>query len=255
MRSKIMIARPQDNTADASGRSHFRKGQPYQLISFDLDRTLIFHAKGAKHDEAVALLAELGFPTTVAAYQSATHVAREFYDVLGYRYADDPTALRAKYVQLVLEMIGCADPVVIDTVAAFYHAYDQDAANFFTPLEAITLLDELRQRGQPLAAISSNLFAPQRLQHCGLNDYFAHVLTPTMGVPKADLFRLLLERTGVAPTAVLHIGDDPILDVLAPQSFGIDAILFDPAGKYPSLAWPAIARSYGELRERTDWDT
>ena len=91
MRSKIMIARPQDSTADASRRAHFCKGQRHQLISFDLDRTLIFHAKGAKHDEVVAMLAGLGFPTTVAAYQSATYVAREFYDVLGYRYADDPT--------------------------------------------------------------------------------------------------------------------------------------------------------------------
>ena len=87
MRSKIMIARPQDNTADTNGRSHFRKGQPYQLISFDLDRTLIFHAKGAKHDEAVALLAELGFPTTVAAYQSATHVARQFFHPPGGNHA------------------------------------------------------------------------------------------------------------------------------------------------------------------------
>ena len=53
-----------------------------------------------------------------------------------------------------------------------------------------------------------------------------------------------------------RLGDDPILDVLAPQSFGIDAILFDPAGKYPSLTWSAMAHSYGgELRERTDWDT
>jgi hypothetical protein len=43
--------------------------------------------------------------------------------------------------------------------------------------------------------------------------------------------------------------------VLAPQSFGIDAMLFDPDGKYAALAWPAIAHSYDELRERTDWDT
>ncbi len=72
-----MIARPQNDTANASRRAHFRKGQHYQLISFDLDRTLIFHAKGAKHDEVVAMLAGLGFPTTIAAYQSATHPRRQ----------------------------------------------------------------------------------------------------------------------------------------------------------------------------------
>jgi FMN phosphatase YigB (HAD superfamily) len=220
----------------------------FKVISFDLDRTLIFHAKGAKHEQVVAMLAAQGYPTTVEAYQAATHLAREFYDVLGYRYANDPAALRTKYVQLALELIGCADQQVIDGVAAFYRAYDQDAASFFTPPEAITLLDALRRRGLQLVAISSNLFAAQRLRHCGLEGRFAHVLTPTLGYPKTELYRLLLERTGAPAGAVRHIGDDPILDVLAPQSFGIDAILFDPDSKYAALTWPAIVRSYAEMQ-------
>jgi hypothetical protein len=37
--------------------------------------------------------------------------------------------------------------------------------------------------------------------------------------------------------------------VLAPQSFSIDALLFDPAGRYGSLTWPAIARSYAEVQQ------
>jgi FMN phosphatase YigB (HAD superfamily) len=197
----------------------------------------------------VDLLAQLGYPTTIAAYHAATQTAREFYDVLGYRFAHDAAALRKKYVQLVLEILGYADATVIDAVAAYYHAYDQEAANFFTPTEAVALLAMLRQRGQTLAAISSNLFAQQRLHHCALADYFTHVLTPALGFPKAELYRLLLERTGENPARVLHIGDDPILDVLAPQSFSIDALLFDPAGRYGSLTWPAIARSYAEVQQ------
>jgi len=223
--------------------------QRYQVVSFDLDRTLIFHAKGAKQEQVVAMLAQLGCPTTIAAYRAATQVAREFHDVLGYKFASDPAALRSKYVQVVLELLGCADAMVIDAVAAFYHAYDQDAANFFAPTTAAALLDTLRQRGHTLAAISSNLFAQQRLHHCALSGYFAHVLTPALGFPKAELYRLLLECTGENPARVLHIGDDPILDVLAPQSFGIHAMLFDPDRKYTTLAWPAIVHSYAEMRE------
>lgn len=224
-------------------------GQHYQVVSFDLDRTLIFHAKGAKQEQVVELLGQRGYQVNMAAYRTAIQVAREFYDVLGYRFADAPVALRTKYVRIVLEMLGCTDPITIDAVATFYHAYDQNADNFFVPTEAIMLLDMLRQRKQVLAAVSSNLFALQRLQHCGLGGYFACVLTPLLGSPKAELFRLLLDQTGVAPTSIIHIGDDPILDVLAPQSFGIDAILFDPAQKYTTLTWPKIAHSYAEVQK------
>lgn len=223
-------------------------GRRYRVISFDLDRTLIFHAKGSKHEQVVAMLAGLGYPTTITAFQSATHVAREFYDVLGYQFADAPADLRTKYVQVVLELIGCADPSAIATVASFYFAYDQEPTNFFVPAEATALLEALHRDGLHLVAISSNLFALQRLQHCGLSHVFSTVLTPALGVPKAELYRMLLDSVESDASAVLHIGDDPILDVLAPQCYGIDAILFDPHGKYVTLTWPDVVRSHAELR-------
>lgn len=100
-----------------------------------------------------------------------------------------------------------------------------------------------------MVALSSNLFAPQCLQHCGLSNLFGKVLTPALGCPKAELYRMLLDGIESDATTVLHIGDVPILDVLAPQCFGIDAVLFDPHDKYATLTWPAIVRSYAELRE------
>jgi putative hydrolase of the HAD superfamily len=222
----------------------------YPAVSFDLDRTLIFHARDTKRAQVVARLNALGYAATGTGYRSATLLAREFYDVLGYQYAQNPAQLRYDYVRVVLEGVGCADPAVIQEVAAFYQSYDDFSGNFFIPDAARELLQRARAADIRLTALSSNLMAEQRIAHCGLDGIFEEVFCPLYGRPKAALFGLLLERLEIAPGECLHIGDDPILDVLAPRGAGIEAVLFDPHDKYAALAWPARVRSYEEL---TPW--
>lgn len=222
----------------------------YRVISFDLDRTLIFHARSAKQDQVVTLLQAQGLEVTAESYRAATHLAREFYDVLGYHYASNPTQLRYDYVQLVLQRLGCGDAQLIAHVADFYQRFDDDPANFYTPPEAKSLLLQLQRGGFQLFAISSNLMATQRVQHCGVAGMFQEVLTPVLGVAKAELYRRLIAQSDALPNQVLHVGDDPILDVLAPQRLGIHALLFDPDNRYATLPWQHIVRSYTELEQR-----
>jgi len=220
----------------------------YPIVSFDLDLTLIFHVKSNRQEQVVAMLNRRGYPTTLDDYRAALHIAREFYDVLGYQYAQDPALLRFEYVRLVLEYLGCRDPSTLDAVAAFYREYDEQPANFHTPDDARTLLAAVQTSGHRLVAISSNLMAAQRATYCGLDGFFADILTPVLGCAKPELYRVMLERMPVEPAQILHIGDDPIRDVLAPRRYGIDAVLFDPREKHARLAWPAVAHSYPALR-------
>jgi FMN phosphatase YigB (HAD superfamily) len=219
----------------------------YPVVSFDLDRTLIFHAKGSKQEEVVGLLNRQGVAATVGGYRQAAQVAREFYDVLGYSYGGDAVQLRSDYVRLIVELLGCKDPDVVCSVADHYREYDEEPANFFVPPAARSLLSLLLVRGVQLVAVSSNLAAAQRLRHCGIADVFDALFTPALGAPKAALFSLLPQQLGCRPSAILHIGDDPILDVLAPRRAGLDAVLFDPEYKYADLAWTTVVRSYAGL--------
>lgn len=219
----------------------------YPVVSFDLDRTLIFHAKASKQEEVVRLLNRQGVAVTVGSYRQAAHLAREFYDVLGYSYGGDATQLRYEYVRLIVELLGCKDPDVIRSVAAYYQEYDDDPANFLTPPAARSLLSLLVVNGVRLVAVSSNLAASQRLRHCGIADVFDALFTPALGAPKAALFPLLLQQLGCRASEVLHVGDDPILDVLAPRRAGIDAVLFDPEHKHATLAWATVVHSYAGL--------
>lgn len=220
----------------------------YSVVSFDLDLTLIFHVKSTRQEQVVAMLNTRGYAATVDDYRAALHIAREFYDVLGYQYADDPLLLRFEYVRLILECLGCSDPSILGDVAAFYREYDEEPANFFVPQEARALLTDVRASGRQLVAISSNLMAAQRVAYCGLDRLFVHVLTPVMGCAKPELYRVMLERTQTAPAHIIHVGDDPIRDVLAPRRYGIDAVLFDPRQKHAGLTWPAVVHTYDALR-------
>jgi HAD superfamily hydrolase (TIGR01549 family) len=217
----------------------------YQVVSFDLDLTLIFHVKSNRQEQIVAVLVEHGYPVTLDDYRAASRIAREFYDVLGFQYAGNPRLLRHEYVRLILEGLGCSDPSIIDAATELYHAYDAAAGNFYVPDEARALLADVQAGGCRLVAISSNLMAVQRVTHCGLDGFFTAVFTPDLGHGKPELYRELIARMQVPPAQIIHIGDDPIRDVLAPRRFGMDAVLFDP---HPKLAWPAIARSYDDLR-------
>lgn len=83
----------------------------------------------------------------------------------------------------------------------------------FRPLDGVEgVLDELAARGLRLAVVSNwDAELPLVLERLGLGGRFAAVVTSAeAGAPKPDprIFRLALERLGVAPEAAVHVGDD-----------------------------------------------
>ncbi|MBK8048152.1 MAG: hypothetical protein IPK16_14110 [Anaerolineales bacterium] len=75
----------------------------YPVVSFDLDQTLIFHTNDTKQAFVLSRLNELGYPATDKTYRTVMPLAREAYDVLGYRYAQNMAQLRHEYVRFILE--------------------------------------------------------------------------------------------------------------------------------------------------------
>jgi putative hydrolase of the HAD superfamily len=60
------------------------------------------------------------------------------------------------------------------------------------------------------------------------------VISGKEGVEKPDpaIFRLALERSGVAPEEAVFVGDHPRLDVQAASELGMTGILIDRPGRY-----------------------
>jgi putative hydrolase of the HAD superfamily len=73
---------------------------------------------------------------------------------------------------------------------------------------------------------------------CGLGHFFAgHITARSAGAAKPDprIFAELLKAAGVDPAQVLHVGDDPLADVVGATRAGLQAVWLNRDAR----AWPA----------------
>ncbi|EIL98318.1 HAD family hydrolase [Rhodanobacter thiooxydans] len=87
----------------------------------------------------------------------------------------------------------------------------------------------------PLASLTNG---NADLQRIGIHAHFAHhVCARDSGVAKPDprIFLAAAERLGVAPGQILHVGDDPAMDMAGARDAGLRTAWINRAG----LPWPA----------------
>ena len=100
--------------------------------------------------------------------------------------------------------------------------------------DAKASLDALRSRGLILAMISN--FDSRVLgiiQGLGIADYFDSVFISSsagFAKPSDGIFRLALERHGIAPDQALHVGDSPETDIEGALRAGVRPVLLDRDG-------------------------
>lgn len=90
------------------------------------------------------------------------------------------------------------------------------------------------------------------LHRCGIADAFAgHVTAIAAGAAKPDarIFAALLEMAGVEAAQVLHIGDDPLADVIGATRAGMQAVWLNRDGREWPAAFAAPPRTVSTLAE------
>jgi putative hydrolase of the HAD superfamily len=114
-------------------------------------------------------------------------------------------------------------------------------------------LEELARRGYRLGVISN---ADGRVEALlggiGLLRHFEFVIdSGSVGVEKPDprIFRMALERMGIAPHDAVYVGDVYEIDVAGARGAGMRAILLDPLSRLGHLDCDRIAALH-ELPER-----
>ena len=94
-------------------------------------------------------------------------------------------------------------------------------------------LQRLRRRYRLFAVSNGNA----DLGRCGIADLFqGHINASTAGAAKPDarIFAHLLRAAGVRPAQVVHVGDDPLADVVGAMSAGLRAVWLNRDGR----PWP-----------------
>lgn len=120
--------------------------------------------------------------------------------------------------------------------ARLFEAFS-DPANYRLHPDAIPTLERLRVAGKALGVISNfEEWLERLLESLGVTPYFpVRVISGIEGVEKPDaaIFRIALERAGVAAAESVYVGDHPFFDVEAARDAGLFPVLIDRRGRYP----------------------
>ena len=206
--------------------------QRIRAISLDLDDTLwpvwpvIARAEGelcvwlALHAPATALRFPDG-PALRALVKQLWSEQPELRVDLG--------ALRRESIRLALQQAG-DDPALAEPAYACFYAARQRVELFE---DALAALEFLAGRYPIVALTNGNA----DVHAAGVGRFFhAHLGAAQLGFAKPDarIFRAAAEAAGVTPDAVLHVGDDVLLDMRGALDAGMQAAWVNRAGN----AWP-----------------
>jgi putative hydrolase of the HAD superfamily len=111
-------------------------------------------------------------------------------------------------------------------------------------------LERLSERYRLFALSNGNA----DLERCGIAHWFeGHITAISAGAAKPDIriFTRLLEAAGVQAGEVLHIGDDPHLDVIGATQAGMQAAWLNRDAKSWPAELPPPARTILSLEEIT----
>lgn len=163
--------------------------------------------------------------------------------------AHDFTAQRYITMQKAFDACGIAD-APLDTLWEIYATARNSVELYPDALPALERLGTLR----PVASLTNG---NADLERIGLHMHFAYQITAReIGVAKPDarIFHAAATLLGVAPENILHIGDDPELDVVGAREAGLRTAWINRAGHpWPGVLGPAPDLDLRDLAALVEW--
>ena len=216
------------------------------VLSFDLDDTLwpVGPVIAAAERQLLSWLRER-HPGIVSGHDLES--LRALRDDVAQRFPErshDLTFLRHRALKELFGAAGHAESLADAALEVFFSARNR-----------VELYDDVRPALSRLRA-RHRLFAVSNgnadLHRCGIGDLFAgHVTAIAAGAAKPDarIYAALLEMAGVEAAQVLHIGDDPLADVIGATRAGMQAVWLNRDGREWPAAFAAPPRTVSTLAE------
>jgi len=216
------------------------------VLSFDLDDTLwpVGPVIAAAERHLLSWLRER-HPEIVSGHNLES--LRALRDDVAKRFPErshDLTFLRHRALKDLFGAAGHAESLADAALEVFFSA--RNRVEFYDDVRPA--LSRLRARYRLFAISNGNA----DLQRCGIGDLFAgHVTAITAGAAKPDarIYAALLEMAGVEAAQVLHIGDDPLADVIGATRAGMQAVWLNRDGREWPAAFAAPPRTVSTLAE------
>jgi len=221
---------------------------PPLVLSFDLDDTLWpVGPPIAAAERALLSWLETHYPRTVSGHTVEslrvlrTEVAERFPD-----QGHDVTFLRRRAIADLFGAAGHAESLADDAFEVFLA--ERNRVEFYG--DVLPSLERLKRRYRLFALSNGNA----DLERCGLKDLFAgHVTARTAGAAKPDarIFAQLIAAAGVEAHRIMHVGDDPLADVVGATQAGLQAVWLNRGGREWPSQFAAPPRTVSSLAEIT----
>jgi putative hydrolase of the HAD superfamily len=227
------------------------RGMRIGAITLDLDDTLWpIEPVMLRAEESLDAWLKANCPRAAETYPIAA--MRELRDRIAREnphLAHDFTEQRRLSLQAALHPHGYDDTHVDSAFTAFYDARNQIEC-YPDSLAALARLAEK----YPLVSITNG---NADLERIGMAHFFRHTITARgcgVAKPNGRIFTLACTKLNLHPREVLHVGDDPALDVIGAHQAGLCTAWINRSGATWSHAIKPdlIVHDLGELADRLD---
>jgi HAD superfamily hydrolase (TIGR01549 family) len=191
-----------------------------------------------------ASLEDAGIPSADG-YAAASEAARRrVLRALHEGTHNDDTSRWILYWETFLEAAGCRGEAARQVTERVLERHADGRLWLHVEEGTPRALERLRERGLLLVVVSNSDGRIARfLEHAGLLPLLDHVVDSGVeGIEKPDpaIFRIALERAGLAPHEVVHVGDIYEIDVAGARAAGIEGVLVGPPERYPDADCPRL---------------
>jgi putative hydrolase of the HAD superfamily len=216
------------------------------VLSLDLDDTLwpVGPVIAAAESTLLSWL-RARYPLTISGHDLGS--MRALRAQVAQRFPErghDLTFLRHRALQDLFGAAGHAESLADEALEVFFSA--RNRVEFYDDVRPSLM--RLRSTYRLYALSNGNA----DLERCGIGDLFSgHVTAIAAGAAKPDarIFARLAELAGVEPKQVLHIGDDPLADVVGATQAGMQAVWLNRDGREWPKSFASPARTISSLAE------
>lgn len=219
----------------------------YRAIFFDAGNTLIF----PRVEELAKDLTKQGYAATAEDFFAAERVGKQKLDEWLWPQIRQGTVPRTidhfywfEYLKALMQRIAAPEMEHERLMRRVGKGFSDITLWSRVLPETPPFLEKLRAQGYYLGVISNSIGTmEQQLGRVNLAHYFNAIFDSALvGVekPHPEIFRVALERAGVAAGETVFVGDTNATDMAGAYLAGLRGVLIDRVGAYPHVESPRI---------------
>jgi len=218
----------------------------YRAAFFDAGETLL-HPHPSFPELFVQVMATEGHPIDMDELREKLHLLSDRFAEAARAndlWSTSPERSRQFWrgiYEVLLAELGL--PATDELAERLYREFT-DLANYRLFEDVLPVLEKLTAAGLVLGVISNfEEWLERLLEGLEVSHFFdVRVISGVEGMEKPDprIFRLALDRTGVAPEEAVYVGDNPLFDIEPARAVGMQPVLLDRRNRFPDAPRPRI---------------